>query len=295
MSAETNDSSQVTPEKKSNTTLLVLLVILGLGVAGLVYDRRVARPGVEKAYDDLVALVEKTNRSVTESVNPEDVQAVVGRAPVSSFDEGDDFIEVFAWRSGLPIRTHKLYAVYTEQHGEKVLYRHAKYKYEKKGDVIAIPDLKTIEVDPEADTSGEGDDVAAAGGAGGEEASAGGGGPGGGGPGGGGRTFDPEARFTAADADGDGVLREDEISDRMQESLSEIDTDGDGEISKAEFMARMEAIAARSRGGSGDAGSRPPRSRPEAESSDDSDAEAAPNATAEEPTADTADEPAEEE
>ena len=79
MSAETNEPSQVTPEKKSNTTLLVLLVILGLGVAGLVYDRRVARPGVEKAYDDLVALVEKTNRSVTESVNPEDVQAVVGR------------------------------------------------------------------------------------------------------------------------------------------------------------------------------------------------------------------------
>lgn len=244
MSAETQDSSQSPPEKKSNTTLLILLVILALGVAGLMYDRRVARPGVEKAYDDLISLVEKTNRNVQESVNPEDVRAVVGRAPVSNFDDGEDFVEVFAWRSGLPIRTHKLYAVYKEQHGQKVFYRHAKFKYDMQADVIEIPKAIVIEGDPDdpdnGDPSADGGDDAMPGGAVAQ---------GGAGPGGGGRNFDPEARFTESDEDGDGLLKGDEINPRMQENLSETDTDGDGAVSKEEFMARMEEVAARFQGG----------------------------------------------
>ena len=79
-----------------------------------------------------------------------------------------------------------------------------------------------------------------------------GGGAGGGGGGGGGRGgFDPAAFFKERDADGDGKLSGDELTDRMRESLEETDTDKDGAVSLEELQARM---AARRGGGGGRGG-----------------------------------------
>jgi polyisoprenoid-binding protein YceI len=78
------------------------------------------------------------------------------------------------------------------------------------------------------------------------------GGGGGGGPGGGRGNFDPAARFKQQDANGDGKLTGDEISERMKQNLAETDTDGNGEVSQEEFMTRMEQF--RNRGPGGGAG-----------------------------------------
>ena len=87
----------------------------------------------------------------------------------------------------------------------------------------------------------------------------GGGGGGGafGGGGGGGQERDPDAIiesiFTRADANEDGKLTGDEISERLAERLDTVDTDGNGEVSKEEFTTSLKAMMER-RGGQGGGG-----------------------------------------
>ncbi|MCA9096029.1 MAG: hypothetical protein KDA68_21260, partial [Planctomycetaceae bacterium] len=69
-----------------------------------------------------------------------------------------------------------------------------------------------------------------------------GGGPGSGGPGGGGRNRDPAARFAQMDADGNGKLEGDEISERMRPFISAIDKNGDGAIDLEEMKAGFSAM-----------------------------------------------------
>jgi len=56
---------------------------------------------------------------------------------------------------------------------------------------------------------------------------------------------DPEERFATLDADDNGKLEGDEISERMQTRIEDIDTDEDGAISKEEFLTAMENWRAR--------------------------------------------------
>lgn len=55
----------------------------------------------------------------------------------------------------------------------------------------------------------------------------------------GGRNFDPVARFTQQDANGDGKLTADEWSERMKERAPGMDTDGDGAVSLDEYKTAM--------------------------------------------------------
>ncbi len=75
------------------------------------------------------------------------------------------------------------------------------------------------------------------------------GGGGGGGRGGGRRGFDPMAMFERQDADGDGVLKGDEIPERMRGRLEMVDTDKNGEVSKEEMQALAERMGGGNRGG----------------------------------------------
>ena len=73
-----------------------------------------------------------------------------------------------------------------------------------------------------------------------------GGGSGQGGRGNGGqrRDINPEERFDEMDTNGDTMLTDDELSDRLRDNLDRFDGNGDGQIAKAEFLEAMAAILA---------------------------------------------------
>jgi hypothetical protein len=238
-----DDSTKQTDHQSGSIRSKVLIAILAVGLVALAYDYVVARPAVETAYDAITAKSTEVNAKSTEVFTDLDVRKLLGKGPSKTFNDANgDVVEVFSWRSGLPVKTHDLFAIYKPSGGKNLFYRHAKYKYEASDVVSDFSVLKTIESGPVVDDAEteEMDAQYAGGQAGG--GGPGGGGPGGGGPGGGqrgGGGWDPEAMFTENDEDGDGFLKDDEISDRMRENLAEIDTDGDGAVSKDEMMARF--------------------------------------------------------
>ncbi len=244
-----------------NTRKILLFAILGLLVLALAYDYRVARPSVETAYNKIVDRNTEVNRKSTEVFTNLDVRQLIGKEPSRTFEDANgDLVEVYSWRSGLPIRSHELFTVFKPNNGKFLFYRHAKFKYETSGEVSNFSVPIVIE-QPGDDPSLEEMPAEA------NQGSGGGGGPGGGQ---GRPRMDPAARFAENDADGDGFLRDDEIPVNQREAMSEIDTDGDGAISKDEMMARAEAMRARFGGGPGQQESDRVRvrSRPEAEEPD---------------------------
>lgn len=91
-------------------------------------------------------------------------------------------------------------------------------------------------------------------------AEASGGQEGGGGRQGGGGGRDPEAMFARLDADSDGKIQGEEISERLKNRMEQIDTDKDGALSKEEFLAGMQT---RNQDGGGNAGGATvPKARP---------------------------------
>ncbi|MEQ1827746.1 MAG: EF-hand domain-containing protein [Pirellula sp.] len=94
-----------------------------------------------------------------------------------------------------------------------------------------------------------------------EPASEGGGGGGRGSGGGGGGGRDPDAIFARMDADSNGKVEGEEISDRLKGRMDQIDTDKDGALSKEEFIAGMQS---RSRDGGSAGGSVVPKRNPNA-------------------------------
>jgi hypothetical protein len=51
--------------------------------------------------------------------------------------------------------------------------------------------------------------------------------------------FDPDSVFLRRDADGNGKLEGEEITERIQGRITELDKDGDGAVSKEEFLSGM--------------------------------------------------------
>ena len=270
MSEDSNDQSV---KSSGVARKAILFGILAIGLVALAYDYRVARPAVSDAYDRITERSTKVNADSTKTFTDRDVREIVGREPARTFDDANgDRVEVYSWRAGFPTKTHDLYAVYKPNGDQLLFHRHAKYRYESSSEVSQVSVHSVIdghENDPTADGDPMDDEAYEAsleagdtGGDGNE------GGRAGGRPRGGG--WDPEAMFTENDADGDGVLKDDEIPDRMRERLADIDTDGDGGVSKEELMARFAAMREQ-RGGRGGGGEGRRGGRPEAESDEGSD------------------------
>lgn len=97
----------------SNTRFIVLLVVFGLMLGALWYDRKVARPAVEDAYARIAKLNNKINGSSGKAyMTDKEVHDELKRKPIDQFKTGPYLVEVYGWRAGLPLKTHKYYAVY---------------------------------------------------------------------------------------------------------------------------------------------------------------------------------------
>lgn len=266
------DSKDQTAQQGGGTRSKILFGILAVGLVALAYDYAVARPAVNDAYDRIAEQSTKVNADSTKTFTNADVRALIGKEPSRSFDDANgDKVEVYSWRAGFPTKTHDLFAVYKTNNNQLLFHRHAKYQYESSGDVATVSQRGVIvgEEDDEAEQNLQareapynGVDPADPSTFAGEDN--GQGGNAGGRPRGGG--FDPEAMFTENDADADGVLKDDEIPERMRERLADIDTDGDGGVSKEELMARIESMRGRRGGRDGEGGR---RGRPESESEEE--------------------------
>ena len=143
--------------------------------------------------------------------------------------------------------------------GEKIM-TYAFYLQEKmiassgsKGNDLSTPLKPEVGSDPNVGPGPSPEGPGEGGPGGGGPSAAGAGGPGPGGPGAGGAA-DPEAMFAQRDKDSNGKLEADEISERMQSRLAEVDTDNDKAVSKEEFMT---AWRNRQSSGGGSSASRP--------------------------------------
>ena len=106
----------------------MLLTILGLLLFAVWYDYKVARPGVDQAFDNVGYLNSKINGSADiPAMTNSDVQQLVGFTPSHTITKGIYRVEVYAWTAGLPFRSHDYYAVYTGQGNNLTFMRHYKY------------------------------------------------------------------------------------------------------------------------------------------------------------------------
>jgi hypothetical protein len=135
---------------------------LFLLVIGLIYDYQVARPGVNQAYDKIMEKNTAVNMSSTNIFTNKDVQELLAKQPSRTFTEPNgDYVEVYSWRSGLPVRTHDLFAVYKKSGDNWLFHRHAKFKHEGSTDISKFDDVEPLRVqtdgtsmpDPEADAA----------------------------------------------------------------------------------------------------------------------------------------------
>lgn len=237
---------------------LVLGLILAAALGALVYDYAVARPNVEHAYEQITQRYEEVNATPAEMLTNEDIRRLLDKQPARTFTDAGDRVEVFSWVSGFPLRTHDLYVVFRETGQQQVFLRHSKFAYDSAAELLPrAPDEPSIAGEESADgrepfrlakdqrkPGGEdsavnGDQASdspdrASSQSSSEEEIAGVG-----------------ASFTRFDADGDGVLRGEEL-EQLPEPSEGLDQNGDGAVSRSEW--------AQTRGSDGDPGERSPES-----------------------------------
>ena len=74
---------------------------------------------MDAAYSAIAAKNVEINATPNAVFTNTDVQELIGRKPARTFTNPDgNTVEIYQWRSGLPIRTFDLYAIYTEMDGK---------------------------------------------------------------------------------------------------------------------------------------------------------------------------------
>lgn len=135
---ETPFMSTESEQPKQNSGMLrkvILFGVLGLGLLALWYDRSVARPAVDAAYDSVTELHEETLGAADVRLSDADIQKVLGREPDSTFEHVGHHVEVYSWAAGFPFKKHNLYVVYRVSDAGNVFFRHSKFVHDKPKDV----------------------------------------------------------------------------------------------------------------------------------------------------------------
>ena len=116
----THDSNQPadsatnpTQSSSARTRLVVLMLLLGLAIAALAYDWKVARPNSEEAYHKILAMSEQRNSQVGyELTTNEHVQEMLGKTPARTDEINGKMVEQYRWWGGFPGRSYKVYVEY---------------------------------------------------------------------------------------------------------------------------------------------------------------------------------------
>jgi hypothetical protein len=107
MTKSPDSSPPAAPASSGSTIRLVILIALLVGVVGMfVYDRQVAEPKSEAAYDQLMAFVADQNaKGVAEAklVQSADVQAALGMAPTFVDNKDKYTVEYYCWFGKVPV------------------------------------------------------------------------------------------------------------------------------------------------------------------------------------------------
>jgi hypothetical protein len=124
--------------------LASVLLLLATMLFALWYDYFVARTAVLEAYERISKKnIEMNRASGRVSMINTDVQAVLGKKPSRTFNEGPYRIEVFSWVGGLPFRTHDLYTVYVSRGNDFVFMM--EYVYQLPVDELSPRRVQLVE------------------------------------------------------------------------------------------------------------------------------------------------------
>ena len=124
LNSQSPDDASTPPARKGSRRQKILILALILMVGGLIYDRKVARPGSQQAYDTALELVDKNVESSADSepVTNEAVHAAFGKQPSRLVEEEDYMIETFSWRRGLLVLSYDVHVVYaSDDNGRLVI------------------------------------------------------------------------------------------------------------------------------------------------------------------------------
>jgi len=123
INTESTDDTSTPPANKGSRRQTILIVVLLLMGGGLIYDRQVARPRSQQAYDKALELINKNVMTAAESeaVTNQAVQAAFGKKPSKLVKTEDYTIETFSWRRGLLVLRYDVNVVYAHEGGRLVL------------------------------------------------------------------------------------------------------------------------------------------------------------------------------
>jgi len=123
LNSQSPDDASTPPARKGSRRQKILILALILMVGGLIYDRQVARPSSQQAYDKALELVDKNVMTAAdgESVTNQAVQAAFGKKPSKLVETEDYTIETFRWRRGLLVLSYDVNVVYAHEDGRLVL------------------------------------------------------------------------------------------------------------------------------------------------------------------------------
>ncbi|MDC0935738.1 hypothetical protein OAS39_05590 [Pirellulales bacterium] len=119
------EGTSTPPEKKGSRRQAVLIFALLLLVGGLVYDRNVARPRSQQAYDRALEMVDESVMTSAggEPLTNEAVHVAFGKKPSNRIETEEYTIETFRWRRGLLVLSYDVNVVYAlDDEGRRVLH-----------------------------------------------------------------------------------------------------------------------------------------------------------------------------
>ena len=117
-----NEQDEKSSGSAARVRQTILLAVLALAVVALVYEFGVARPKSLAAWDAINKLIKSNYDQPGEVKNTnETVQAAVGKPPARTTDEGNQRVEIYEWRRGIPILAYSFRVTYDNKEDGRIL------------------------------------------------------------------------------------------------------------------------------------------------------------------------------